>query len=161
MALAILNGFRTSLRLRLIVSDSAISIPRADAIKLNALGIGNYTYLTIKDRTRSEVVRYDHAADWDSSDPAVVQVPVTRDADGMGPKNFAYGACVLWEVNGTYINDHIATYIDGLIGGAAAAPPTSESPELPTTMVGGRGQILGEPAGYMEFGGKSVPYYNP
>lgn len=155
--IAILNGFRTSLRVRLVVSDTTIAIPRGDAIKLNAVGIGNYTYLTIRDRNRSEVVRYEHSADWDNADPAVVQLPVLRDADGMGPKNFAYGACVLWEVNGSYINDYIRERLDG---GVATPPGTTETPALPTTMVGGRGQILGQPTGYLSIGGKSVPYYD-
>jgi hypothetical protein len=157
MSIAILTGFRSTLRYRLVSSDTAISIPRADAIKLNAIGIGNYTYLTIKDRTRSEIVRYDHTADWDSADPAVVQVPVTRDAGGSGAQNFAYGACVLWEVNGLYIND----YIREILAVPGEAPATSEGPALPTTMVGGRGQILGQPSGYLDLDGKSVPYYNP
>lgn len=155
--LAALDGFRSSLRKRLIVSDTTITIPRADAIKLNAVGVGNHTYLTIKDRTRSEIVRYDHTADWDAADPAEVAVPVTRNANGLGIKNFAYGSCVMWEINSSYLNDLIA----GMFDNAGVAPPTSEDPAIPTTMVGGRGQSLGQPDGYVTVGGKSIPYYTP
>lgn len=38
-------------------------------------------------------------------------------------------------------------------------PTTSEAPELPTTLYGGRGALLGAPVGFLDIGGYRVPHY--
>ena len=108
MATVVLDGFQTTLCAKAGASANSIALSRAAAIKLNAVGVGNRVYLTIKDRVNYELVQYDHVADWDASDPAVIQLPVVRDARGLGAKNFPYGACVASEVNSLYIVDYIA-----------------------------------------------------
>lgn len=41
----------------------------------------------------------------------------------------------------------------------AFPPPTSESTELPTTLYGGRGALLGAPVGFLDIGGFRIPHY--
>lgn len=157
------DGYRTTLARPLQANESELRIPRSAAIQLNVIGVGNHTYLTIVDMVKTEVVRYDHVADWDTTDPAVVALPVTRDMAGLGRRAFAYGSCVEYRVTSFQLQDLIA----GVSGGAgipcsAAAGPTniSEDAELPTTIVGGRDLLLGNPAGFIEAcPGKLVPYY--
>ena len=42
----------------------------------------------------------------------------------------------------------------------ADAPSTTETPVLPTTMFGARTAVLGQPDGWMNIGGKKVPYWD-
>lgn len=155
----IIDGYRAILKAKLVASAASITITRDDAIKLNPVGVGNYTYLTIRDRVNTEIVRYDHVEDWVASDPALIQLPVTRNMRGLGAKNFPYGACITSEVNSLYIDDLIAS-AQGCISAPASAAAVTTDEALPTSMVGGRTSILGTPAGFFrQCDGKLVPYY--
>lgn len=159
MSVVGIDGFRTSLARQLRPQEGEIRIPRAQAIRLNAVGIGNHTYLTIWDQMKTEVVRYDHVADWDTTDPAVVALPVARDISGLGARSFAFGTCVEYRVTSFFVQDLVPS---GLNCMPAGLPATSEGPELPTTVVGGREVLMGNPAGFIELcPGQVVPYYTP
>lgn len=113
MATVVIDGLQFTLRAKATASANTISVSRASAIRLNDVGVGNRVYLAIKDRMNYELVQYDHSADWDSSDSAIVALPVVRDARGFGAKNFPYGACVVSEVNSLYIEDYIDEHTGG------------------------------------------------
>lgn len=149
------DGYRTSLARPLNAADTEIQLRRQDAIKLNVVGVGNWTYLTIWDPVKTEVVRYDHVQDWDATDPAVVGLAVQRDMAGLGLRSFAYGSCVEFRVTSFHLEDLMTGCFE-----APSLPAASEDPALPTVVVGGRGMLLGEPAGYVEqCPGKFMPYY--
>ena len=155
------DGYRASLARKLTAVDTEIQLRRQDAMKLNVIGVGNHTYLTIWDPVKTEVVRYDHVSDWLASDPAVVSVPVIRDVAGLGLRAFSYGTCVEFRVTSFHLEDLVseATGID--CSAALSAPGSSTDVELPTTIVGGRAHLLGEPSGYVETcPGKLIPYYS-
>jgi hypothetical protein len=42
----------------------------------------------------------------------------------------------------------------------AAAPAVTQGTDLPTNIVGGRQQVLGQPNGWMTLNGKKLPYWN-
>lgn len=157
----VIDGFRSFLKAKLMASSSTISIPRADAIRLNNVGVGNHVYLTIKDRGISEIVRYDHQDNWTTADSAIVQLPVTRNARGLGAKNFPYGACVVSDVNSLYIEDLVRGQTSGFDCVATTNQAIhSEGCGMPTTIVGGRDAVLGNPAGMLEVcENKLIPYY--
>lgn len=159
MAARHIDGYRASLAAPLRATDLEISLRRAEAIALNVIGVGNHTYLTISDRMKSEVVRYDHLADWDGTDAAVVALVVTRDVSGLGPRSFAVGACVEALLTSFLIRDIIAEALPSC--DTVLTPPTTEQAELPTTLYGGRDALLGDPAGFVEWcPGKKVPFYS-
>lgn len=158
----VLDGYRATLRFKARATDGYLTITRAEAMRLNAVGIGNHVYLSVRDRVNYELVRYDHVSDWDASDPQTIQLPVTRNAAGLGAKNFAVGACITSEVNSLYIQDLIG---DGP-GGNICTPstggvPSSNSTELPTLIHGSRAALLGRPAGWLRpCPGRVIPYYD-
>lgn len=158
-----IDGYRASLARKLTAVDTEIQLRRQDAMKLNVIGLGNHTYLTIWDPVKTEVVRYDHVDDWDATDPAVVSVPVIRDMAGLGLRSFSYGTCVEFRVTSFHLEDLVAG-MGGGSGDCSAAPlfpGTSTGVELPTTIVGGRDRLLGTPSGFLEqCPGKLVPYYS-
>lgn len=163
MSVRSLDNFQVNIARGLRQGDNEIALRRGDAILLNAVGVGNHIYLTLRDRVKSEVVRYDHVEDWDTTDPSVVMVPVTRNVSGTGARSFAFGTCLTGEVTSFYLRDLVAEMGGG--GGVDCAsvqpPPSSESAEIPTTMFGARSALLGQPAGFMEIcPGRIVPYYS-
>lgn len=155
-----IDGYRASLARQLTAADTDIQLRRQDAIKLNVIGVGNHTYLTIWDPVKTEVVRYDHVEDWDATDPAVVSVPVVRDMGGLGLRSFAYGTCIEFRVTSFHLEDLVAaaTSVDCAPEGM---PESSESAELPTAMYGARDALLGNPDGFIALcEGRLVPYYS-
>lgn len=108
MSVKNLDNYRATIARGLRQTDVEVALRRGDAILLNVTGVGNHVYLTLRDRIKSEVVRYDHIADWDATDPTTVMVPVTRDVSGLGPRSFAFGTCIQGEVTSFYVDDKIA-----------------------------------------------------
>ena len=160
MSVRSLDGYRTSLARVLRATDTAITLRRQDAIQLNTIGLGNHVYLTIQDRMKTEVVRYDHVSDWDASDPSTIDVPVTRDVAGLGLRSFAFGTCVDSQVTSFYVRDLVAELTNSISCNAMPPPETSEASALPTTMYGGRTALLGEPEGFLELcPGIKLPFY--
>lgn len=160
MSVRALDGYTVNLAKNMKPGDADMALRRGDAIKLNAIGVGNHVYLTVTTVGRTEIVRYDHVHDWDATDPSIVMLPVQRDVAGIGPRGFPYGACVKAEVNSFYVRDLVEEM--NTIGCANTdQPDSSEASALPTTMFGGRDALLGEPDGFVEVcGERLVPYYN-
>ena len=157
----VLDGYRATLRYRAMASDGYLTITRAEAIKLNAVGVGNHVYLSVRDRVNYELVRYDHVADWDASDPATIQLPVLRNAAGLGAKNFSVGACITSEVNSLYIIDLVDGPDGSLCATSSAGASSTTGTELPTHIHGSRTALLGRPAGWLRpCPGRVIPYYN-
>jgi hypothetical protein len=68
--------------------QGSVQITGTDAAKLNSLlQVGDSIYLTACQYGVSEVMRYDHTAPLDTS--GFVTLPVHRDAEGTGAKNFS------------------------------------------------------------------------
>ena len=160
MSVRALDGYSVNLAKSMKPGDADMALRRGDAIRLNAIGVGNHVYLTVSTAGRTEIVRYDHTHDWDVTDPSIVMLPVQRDVAGIGPRGFPYGACVKAEVNSFYVRD-LVTELSSVGCSVTDQPDSSEASALPTTMVGGRGALLGEPDGYVEVcGERLVPYFN-
>ena len=49
---------------------------------------------------------------------------------------------------------------DGLADLIATAPPTNEGPALPTTVYGARVALLGQPDGWLNIGGRKIPFWS-
>lgn len=49
---------------------------------------------------------------------------------------------------------------DGLADLIASAPPTNEGPALPTTVYGARVALLGQPDGWLDIGGRKIPFWS-
>ena len=81
-------------RLTKPMSDTAteITIRTDDAVKLNKLGVGNYTYLVFSYNGNSEVVKYTHTANIPASTKSTV-ITVERDVEATGVYNFPMKAC--------------------------------------------------------------------
>lgn len=110
MAMKALEGFEARVLRQVKSTDTRITLSAGDAAKLNAVGTGNYAYLTIKDPVSREVVKYHHTDDWGSG-RSRVEVPIDRDAGGSGAKNFCAFACVKHEASVPFLTD----FITGLI----------------------------------------------
>ena len=81
-------------RLTKPMSDSAteITVRTDDAVKLNQLGVGNYTYLVFSYNGNSEVVKYTHTATIPASTKNTV-ITVERDVEATGVYNFPMKTC--------------------------------------------------------------------
>lgn len=49
---------------------------------------------------------------------------------------------------------------DALADQIASAPPTNEGPALPTTVYGSRVALLGQPDGWLDIGGRKIPFWS-
>ena len=77
-------------------TDTGITINRKDAVKLNTVGIGNHTYLTLKMYGTDDVVetvKYSHTTDIPTTGAATVDVAVTRDVTNTGRRSFPVHTC--------------------------------------------------------------------
>lgn len=77
-------------------TDTGITINRKDAVKLNTVGIGNHTYLTLKLYGTDDVVetvKYTHTTDILTTGAVTVDVVVTRDVANTGRRNFPVHTC--------------------------------------------------------------------
>lgn len=112
MALTPMEDYRVHVRAPVRANDTYVVLSAPDAQKLNAVGSGNHTYLTLTSPLGSEVIRYDHSSDWGTG-AARVQVPVARDQSGRGAMNFPAYSCLLHTVSAPFLAD----FITGLVGG--------------------------------------------
>lgn len=113
MSVKNLDNYSVTIARGLRQTDNEIALRRGDAISLNVIGVGNHAYFTLRDRIKSEVVRYNHIADWDATDPTTVMVPVVRDVVGLGRRSFAYGTCLQGEITSLFVNDRITEVTGG------------------------------------------------
>lgn len=81
-------------RLTKPMSDTAteITVRTDDAVKLNQLGVGNYTYLVFSYNGNSEVVKYTHTATIPASTKNTALM-VERDVEATGVYNFPMKTC--------------------------------------------------------------------
>ena len=84
LSLKLLRGVRAS--------DVSITVSSMDAVKLNVLPIGDHIYLNLVQGGISEVVKYTHNALQTAVGGQAV-LPVTRDVNSTGAKNFAVPVC--------------------------------------------------------------------
>ena len=84
-----LDFYRTHLSRGLTPEKEVIFMPPNMVRKLDAVGVGNHTYLSITFGSFQEVVRYDHVKK--------NQINVIRDVRSSGRKTFPCGACVSFE----------------------------------------------------------------
>ena len=87
-------------------SDDTLKIYPSYVTTLNAMAIGDHTYLTLRQGSIYEVVKYTHAA------PIVVSndqgiIAVVRNQNGDGRKNFAGPVCITFEWNKQALDDYI------------------------------------------------------
>lgn len=108
MSVVLIDGYRTTLKGKAVASATTVRVPRAHAVKLNQVGVGNHMYLFLKDRIGTEVVKYYHDADWASVGSSIVDLPVQRAQSGTGARNFPYGACLQSGVTGAYVAELVA-----------------------------------------------------
>lgn len=91
--LNMVDNLQLTLLKNLRSGDSNMTVHSSDAVKLNAVGIGNHIYLTIKYGETYEIVKYNHNEDITAvSRP--VHVPIIRDALAKGAKSFPRQTCV-------------------------------------------------------------------
>lgn len=77
----------------------------------------------------------------------------------------AAGVLTLTLQDGTSLTTSISAYVNAAVAavmvfGTTTGPSTTESSELPTTVIGDRSQLLGRPDGWMTISGKRVPFWN-
>jgi hypothetical protein len=83
-------------------ADNTITVSRSDAAKLNAVGVGNYTDLTLRligQNDVSEVVRYNHTQDITGTGTSMVDVIVMRDVHNTGRRSFSVFTCARAELS--------------------------------------------------------------
>ena len=104
-------------RLTKPMSDTAteITIRTDDAVKLNKLGVGNYTYLVFSYNGNSEVVKYTHTATIPASTKSTV-ITVERDVEATGVYNFPIKACGCVDTSASAVIDLAAGVADEQLG---------------------------------------------
>ena len=93
-------------RLTKPMSDTAteITIRTDDALKLNELGVGNYTYFVFSYNGNSEVVKYTHTATIPASTKNTV-ITVERDVEATGVYNFPMKTCGCVDTSASAVRD--------------------------------------------------------
>ena len=102
-------------RLTKPMSDTAteITIRTDDAVKLNELGAGNYTYLVFSYNGNSEVVKYTHTATIPAGTKNTV-VTVERDVEATGVYNFPMKACGCVDTSASAVIDLVTQLAEEL-----------------------------------------------
>lgn len=91
-----LDFYRTHLSRGLTPEKEVMFLPPNMVRKLDAVGVGNHTYLSITFGSFQEVVRYDHVEDFKQKHKKN-QINIIRDVRSSGRKTFPCGACVTFE----------------------------------------------------------------
>ena len=91
-----LDFYKTRLARGLTPEQLTVTLPAEAVKKLDAVGIGNHTYISISFGAFQEVVRYDHTEDY-LTKANKTQISVVRDVRNSGRKTFPCGACVSFE----------------------------------------------------------------
>lgn len=90
-----LDFFRTNLRAGCTPEADILYINPVDRKKLDRIGVGNHTYLTLIHGRFREVVRYDHVENYVDAQHKN-QINITRDIQTTGRKTFPVGSCVIF-----------------------------------------------------------------
>lgn len=91
-----LDFFRTHITQGLSPEQDYIWLPTNRVKDLDAVGVGNHTYLTLRSGKFNEVVRYDHIEDFKTKRDKN-RITVTRDILSSGRKTFPLGVCIGFE----------------------------------------------------------------
>lgn len=101
--LEFLDSFDTTLDGYLKASDDHIILPLSVVKRLNKMGEGNYVYLTLEHSGRYEILKFTR-----TDEVKGCKVPVDRDVDNLGRKNFPLGTCVRVKWNSRQLQEFIA-----------------------------------------------------
>ncbi len=95
MALVVPNFVKTALRAACSPSDTVLFLTPGTGILFDAIGAGDWCYVTVNDSTTVEVMRYDSVGPTSND-----SIPVVRAQDNTTAKAFPVGSCVAigWNV---------------------------------------------------------------
>lgn len=75
--LRILDGLQFTAMAQIAPGDNDVLLNAADALKLNAMAVGDHTYFAVRDGRGVEVLRYNHTSTV-VAHPGTVRIPVDR-----------------------------------------------------------------------------------
>ena len=91
--LRILDGLNIVARAAIAPADNQILVSSVDALKLNALAVGDHIYLSVSDGRGTEVFKYTHAAPI-VAPPGTVNIPVDRAQAGTTRRAWSIKSCL-------------------------------------------------------------------
>lgn len=91
--LRILDGLNLVARAAIAPADNQILVSSGDALKLNAMAVGDHTYFSITDGRGTEVFKYTHAAAL-VTPPGTINIPVDRGQAGTVRRAWPIKSCL-------------------------------------------------------------------
>lgn len=91
--LRILDGLNIVARAAIAPADNQILVSSVDALKLNALAVGDHIYISVSDGRGTEVFKYTHAAPI-VAPPGTVNIPVDRAQAGTTRRAWPIKSCL-------------------------------------------------------------------
>lgn len=110
--LKILDHFSARLPKAMLPNDTTLSLHAKDAQKLNALAIGDHTYLTVSHYDRVEEVKYSHSAPITAT-TGVVAVTVIRGVNGTGLRTLPVSSCVVADTSSYVLREFFCQEKEG------------------------------------------------
>lgn len=115
--LKLIDHFSTASQNYVSPSQTEIEIPFRVAQKLNALEVGDHTYISIVGRNgRAEITKYTHTGPVKSG-----VITVERDVGKTGAMNFPAGSCVTIDMNSVILSEYVASVVEEAVQAALAA----------------------------------------
>ncbi len=90
-----LDFYKTQIRSSVLPESTMLALDTEARKKLDKIGIGNYTYLTLMHGRFREVVKYNHVENFQDAFYKGV-ISVERDIQGTGRKTFPVGSCMAY-----------------------------------------------------------------
>lgn len=91
--LTILDGVNLVAHAAIAPADNQVLVSSGDALKLNALAVGDHTYFAVRDGRGVEVFKYTHAAAI-VAPPGTINVPVDRAQAGTVRRAWPVKSCL-------------------------------------------------------------------
>lgn len=114
--LKLIDHFSTASQNYVSPSQTEIEIPFRVAQKLNALEVGDHTYISLVGRNgRAEITKYTHTAPIKSG-----VITVERDVGKTGAMNFPAGTCVTIDINTVALTEYVAAVVAEAVQAALA-----------------------------------------
>ena len=124
--LKVIDHFSTALRNYVSPGETELEIPFSVAKRLNALEVGDHTYLSLVGRNgRSEIVKYTHTAELRNG-----IITVERDAGHTGDINHPAGTCITIDMNTVLLHGYVAEQVKALVDEHVAAFKTKVETDL-------------------------------
>lgn len=121
-------AFTATLSAKLERGDLVLPLSRTDEMALKSyIPDGEYTYLTIRDTTGTEIVKVEHVCS---------ELVLTRAQDGTLERTFPKGSCVRFEMTPAAVKDLICTYDCCEDGECPCEPVQAAGFVLPPARVG-------------------------